>query len=133
MDAAASARAWRPPPLIEAPWLRWAVYGGALLYAVLAFGTLEVNWLRAAEGIERGARFLGAFFPPDFISQWREIEEGLRETDFGAWEGLTFAEVRERFGSDLSAWLASPEAAPTGGGESFTEVAERVASLRSMQ
>ncbi|MEV3946232.1 bifunctional RNase H/acid phosphatase [Streptomyces halstedii] len=58
------------------------------------------------------------------------IEEGLRETDFGAWEGLTFAEVRERFGSDLSAWLASPEAAPTGGGESFTEVAERVAATR---
>ncbi|MBV7668433.1 bifunctional RNase H/acid phosphatase [Streptomyces halstedii] len=58
------------------------------------------------------------------------IEEGLRETDFGAWEGLTFAEVRERFGSDLSAWLASPEVAPTGGGESFTEVAERVAATR---
>ncbi|MHC3462481.1 bifunctional RNase H/acid phosphatase [Streptomyces flavovirens] len=58
------------------------------------------------------------------------IEEGLRETDFGAWEGLTFAEVRERFGSDLSAWLASPDAAPTGGGESFAEVAERVAATR---
>ncbi|MER5632208.1 bifunctional RNase H/acid phosphatase [Streptomyces nitrosporeus] len=58
------------------------------------------------------------------------VEEGLRETDFGAWEGLTFGEVRERFGPDLSDWLASPEAAPTGGGESFAEVAERVSATR---
>ncbi|MDX2402430.1 bifunctional RNase H/acid phosphatase [Streptomyces microflavus] len=58
------------------------------------------------------------------------IEDGLRETDFGAWEGLTFGEVRERYGDDLTAWLADPETAPTGGGESFTEVADRVAAAR---
>lgn len=58
------------------------------------------------------------------------IDEGLRETDFGAWEGLTFGEVRERYADDLTAWLASPDTAPTGGGESFTEVAERVAAAR---
>ncbi|MGW0976569.1 bifunctional RNase H/acid phosphatase [Streptomyces griseus] len=58
------------------------------------------------------------------------IDEGLRETDFGAWEGLTFAEVRERYGDDLTAWLASPDTAPTGGGESFAEVTERVAAAR---
>ncbi|MFE4454110.1 bifunctional RNase H/acid phosphatase [Streptomyces sp. NPDC056796] len=58
------------------------------------------------------------------------VEEGLRETDFGVWEGLTFAEVRERHGADLTAWLASPDAAPTGGGESFAEVAERVSVTR---
>ncbi|MER5550847.1 bifunctional RNase H/acid phosphatase [Streptomyces sp. NPDC002793] len=58
------------------------------------------------------------------------VEEGLRETDFGSWEGLTFGEVRERHGSDLTAWLASPDAAPTGGGESFAEVAERVSGTR---
>ncbi|MFE9378461.1 bifunctional RNase H/acid phosphatase [Streptomyces sp. NPDC006855] len=58
------------------------------------------------------------------------IDEGLRETDFGAWEGLTFAEVRERYADDLTAWLASPDTAPTGGGESFSEVADRVAATR---
>lgn len=58
------------------------------------------------------------------------VEDGLRETDFGAWEGLTFAEVRERYGPDLTTWLASPDAAPTGGGESFAEVADRVATAR---
>ncbi|WP_369143945.1 bifunctional RNase H/acid phosphatase [Streptomyces sp. R44] len=58
------------------------------------------------------------------------IEQGLRETDFGAWEGLTFGEVRERYPADLDAWLASPKAAPTGGGESFATVARRVAATR---
>ncbi|MEO3750994.1 bifunctional RNase H/acid phosphatase [Streptomyces sp. B6B3] len=53
-----------------------------------------------------------------------------RETDFGAWEGLTFAEVRERHPDDLAAWLASAEVPPTGGGESFAEVARRVAVAR---
>ncbi|WP_432124348.1 bifunctional RNase H/acid phosphatase [Streptomyces sp. C10-9-1] len=59
-----------------------------------------------------------------------EVDEGLRETDFGAWEGLTFAEVRERHPQDLDAWLASAKAAPTGGGESFAAVARRVAAAR---
>ncbi len=79
-DPAAAARAWRPPPLIAAPWLRWAVYGGALLYAVLAAGSVEVNWARAAEGLHRGLRFLAGFFPPDFISKREDILEGLLES-----------------------------------------------------
>ncbi|MER6392122.1 bifunctional RNase H/acid phosphatase [Streptomyces sp. NPDC001523] len=58
------------------------------------------------------------------------IEEGLRETDFGAWEGLTFAEVRARFPDDLQAWLDSAKAAPTGGGESFATVTRRVSAAR---
>ncbi|MEU9223505.1 bifunctional RNase H/acid phosphatase [Streptomyces massasporeus] len=58
------------------------------------------------------------------------IDDGLRETDFGAWEGLTFAEVRERHPEDLNAWLASPDAEPTGGGESFAATATRLAATR---
>ncbi|MFE3097877.1 bifunctional RNase H/acid phosphatase [Streptomyces sp. NPDC059248] len=58
------------------------------------------------------------------------VEDGLRETDFGAWEGLTFAEVQQRYPDDLSAWLASAKAAPTGGGESFTTVSRRVSATR---
>ncbi|UUU21606.1 bifunctional RNase H/acid phosphatase [Streptomyces sp. DSM 40750] len=58
------------------------------------------------------------------------VEDGLRETDFGAWEGLSFGEVRERYPDDMNAWLASPDAEPTGGGESFEAVAHRVAATR---
>ncbi|MFD3734150.1 bifunctional RNase H/acid phosphatase [Streptomyces sp. NPDC058632] len=59
------------------------------------------------------------------------VDDGLRETDFGAWEGLTFAEVRERHPDDLNAWLSSPDAEPTGGGESFAATATRIAATRS--
>jgi probable phosphoglycerate mutase len=57
------------------------------------------------------------------------IDEGLREADFGVWEGLTFAEVGERYPDELKAWLKSAKAAPNGG-ESFTAVARRVALSR---
>src|ERR1700677_1890717 len=52
-------------------------------------------------------------------------DEGFRETDFGAWEGLTFAEVRQRWPADLRAWMADPEVSPPGG-ESLAEVSTRV-------
>ncbi|MFD7558427.1 bifunctional RNase H/acid phosphatase [Streptomyces sp. NPDC059835] len=58
------------------------------------------------------------------------VEDGLREVDFGAWEGLTFAEVQERFPDDLQAWLDSPKAAPTGGGESFMAATRRISATR---
>ncbi|MET8077507.1 bifunctional RNase H/acid phosphatase [Streptomyces sp. NPDC005303] len=58
------------------------------------------------------------------------IEDGLIETDFGAWEGLTFGEVRERYPDDLTTWLSDPEAEPTGGGESFAATATRIAATR---
>jgi len=56
-----------------------------------------------------------------------EADEGFRETDFGAWDGLTFAEVRERWPAELTAWLADPAVAPPGG-ESLTDVSARVDS-----
>lgn len=79
-DVVAAARTWRPPPLIASPPLRYAIYLGALLYAAFALGSLEVNWARAAEGIERAGRFLAGFFPPDFLSKRDDIIEGLLES-----------------------------------------------------
>jgi probable phosphoglycerate mutase len=53
-----------------------------------------------------------------------EFEDGLIETDFGTWEGLTFAEATERDPEVMARWLNSPEVAPPGG-ESFVTVGER--------
>ena len=58
------------------------------------------------------------------------VDEGLREADFGDWEGLTFAEVQQRWPDDLNKWLSDTEVAPTGGGESFATVAQRIAVTR---
>ncbi|MDO3686868.1 bifunctional RNase H/acid phosphatase [Micromonospora sp. C28ISP2-4] len=51
-------------------------------------------------------------------------DDDLIECDFGAWEGHTFAEVREGWAAELDAWLASTRVAPPKG-ESFVTVAER--------
>jgi len=56
-----------------------------------------------------------------------QVEDDLAETDFGKWEGLTFAEASERWPDELSAWLASGDAAPPGG-ESFAATASRVSA-----
>ncbi len=52
-------------------------------------------------------------------------EPGFAEMEFGHWDGLTFPEVGERHGDELTAWLGSLDAAPLGG-ESFRVVQERV-------
>ncbi|MEQ4719712.1 bifunctional RNase H/acid phosphatase [Nonomuraea sp. B19D2] len=54
-----------------------------------------------------------------------EVDEDLRELDFGAWEGHTFTEVQRHWPAELAAWLADPETAPPGG-ESFASTARRV-------
>ncbi|MCR9257835.1 MAG: phosphonate ABC transporter, permease protein PhnE [Alphaproteobacteria bacterium] len=71
---------WKKPPLIQNPRLRWALWFGAAIYLALALGTLEVNWERVAEGIPRGTRFIAAFFPPDFVTRWDSIVDGILES-----------------------------------------------------
>ena len=53
------------------------------------------------------------------------VADGVRETDFGKWEGCTFTEVQARWPAELEAWLGDPAVAPPDG-ESFVVVAERV-------
>ncbi len=53
------------------------------------------------------------------------VRHRLIETDFGAWEGLTFAEARERDPALHAAWLGSEDVSPPGG-ESFAEVGRRI-------
>ncbi|MCU0836471.1 MAG: phosphonate ABC transporter, permease protein PhnE [Chromatiaceae bacterium] len=76
----AAARTWSPPPLIRNPWLRWAIYLGALGYLALALSTVEVSWLRVYEGLERGRVFISAFSSPDFTSRADEIRQGMIES-----------------------------------------------------
>ena len=56
-------------------------------------------------------------------------DPALAETDFGKWDGLTLAEVRERFPADLDEWFGSIDVAPPGG-ESFAATAVRVRGAR---
>jgi len=71
---------WKKPPFVENRLLRWSLWFGLAIYLALAFGTLDVNWQRVAEGIPRGTKFISAFFPPDFISRWDSILDGILES-----------------------------------------------------
>ncbi len=58
------------------------------------------------------------------------VVDGLAEADFGEWDSLKFADVKERWPDELAAWLASFEVAPPGG-ESFAMVRRRVEAARA--
>src|SRR3546814_2849762 len=79
-SASAGRTLWRRPPLIRNPRLRWAIYGGALAYLLLAFVSIDVNWARSYEGLDRGLRFVEGFLVPDFTSRWGDIAQGMEES-----------------------------------------------------
>ncbi len=58
-----------------------------------------------------------------------DVSDGMVETDFGEWEGLTSAEVEQGWPGELARWLTTPDAAPPRG-ESFAEVTKRVRRAR---
>ncbi len=57
------------------------------------------------------------------------VDDDLIETDFGAWEGLTFVEAAERDPELHARWLSDTATEPPGG-ESFDAVLERVCRAR---
>jgi len=56
------------------------------------------------------------------------LDPGLRETYAGVWQGLTNAEIRQKYGEDYEAWKRG-EPVRRGGGELETEVADRAAPV----
>lgn len=80
MSAAYPTRWKRPPQLIRSSGWRMGLYLAALAYLVLGVGSVEVNWARVADGVERGGRFVSGFLTPDFTTRWRDISQGLVES-----------------------------------------------------
>lgn len=79
-NAHAPGRQWNRPPFIKRRWVRWSIWVGVAVYLALALGSTEVNWNRVIEGLPRAHRFVMAFFPPDFISRFDSILEGIVES-----------------------------------------------------
>jgi phosphonate transport system permease protein len=71
---------WRRPPMIRRPWLRWGLMAGFVLYLIAAIASVEVNWARVYEGLDRGAAFVMAFATPDFTSRASDIWSGMLES-----------------------------------------------------
>jgi broad specificity phosphatase PhoE len=53
----------------------------------------------------------------------------LREMDFGAWEGLTAAEVEERFPGEQAQWASPTDESAFPGGERLREFDQRIARV----
>ena len=71
---------WRKPHFITNPTLRWALGVGAVVYLIAAIASIEVDWGRVYEGLDRGWQFIKAFSQPDFVSRASDIWEGLWES-----------------------------------------------------
>jgi phosphonate transport system permease protein len=71
---------WRRPPLITSSTWRYGLYAGALVYLLLAVGSLNINWARITEGAARAGRLFSAFLHPNFISRWDDIALGMQES-----------------------------------------------------
>lgn len=80
MDNATPTTWKRPPVLLKNPFWRRIFYLGAVIYLALALQTVEVNWMRVYEGLERGWRFVQGFLVPDFTTRWADIRAGLIES-----------------------------------------------------
>ena len=71
---------WRRPPIIANTRLRWALGLGVGIYLAAAIGTLDINWIRVAEGWPRAERIFSGFMPPDFFARGDAILSGLLES-----------------------------------------------------
>ena len=80
MSDITAGKRWKKPPFIKDARWRYAIYLGALVYMVLAIGSVEVNWVRVYEGLDRGWRFVEAFLVPDFTTRWKDIQTGMLES-----------------------------------------------------
>ncbi len=71
---------WKKPPFVTSPVLRWVLIIGSVVYFIAAVSSIEVNWSRVYQGLDRGWRFISSFFNPDFTSRATDIREGLIES-----------------------------------------------------
>ena len=83
MSATAKAypRRWRrSATMIPDPRWRYGIYTVIVVYLVLAIGSVDVNWARVWDGLDRGWRFVQGFLQPDFTSRWKDISAGMIES-----------------------------------------------------
>jgi broad specificity phosphatase PhoE/ribonuclease HI len=108
------------PPLIEAGRAQ-ARMTGARLAARGGIDRIVASPLsRARETAQLLAKALGLEV---------ELDDDLQEVDFGAWEGLTYPVVAERWPRELALWHGDPSISPPDG-ESYEELRHRITAVQ---
>jgi broad specificity phosphatase PhoE/ribonuclease HI len=116
-----SGRGGADPGLVEAGWAQARAAGAAVAAGSSDVAAVVTSPLRRTrETAEAVAEVLGAPV---------EVEPDLAECAFGEWDGLTYAQVHERWPEELRRWLWSTDVAPPGG-ESLAQVERRVSRSR---
>ena len=78
--AAGYPTAWRRPPLIENPLLRYGLSALALVYLVWSLGfSIEIDVARVVQGLDRAGNMFARMVPPDF-SRWELLFRGVTES-----------------------------------------------------
>jgi len=74
-------RSWQRPHYLV-PDKRWrlALLVVFILYLFVGIGSLEVNWMRVYDGLDRGVRFLEGFLNPNFTRRASDIYAGIFES-----------------------------------------------------
>jgi len=70
---------WKPPAIIESPWLRYGLLGLGVVYVFWSIGSLEVDWERTTKGFPRAVDMVVRMFPPDF-SRGELLVKGVLES-----------------------------------------------------
>jgi len=103
---------------LDATGRRQAVHAARLLAALGPDLIVSSDLRRAVDTAEVLARL---------TDRTVETDPRLRETYAGEWQGLTGAEIAERYPGDYGAWRAGDPELQVGGGESRADVAARMA------
>lgn len=74
-------RTWERPHYLV-PDKRWRIvlWIAFALYLIVGVGSIEVNWQRVYQGMERGLRFMEGFLHPDFTTRAKDIYAGIFES-----------------------------------------------------
>lgn len=70
----------RPHYIVSSDFYRKLLWIGFFLYLIVGISSVEINWLRAYEGLERGWKFVEGFLQPDFSSRYKDIYTGILES-----------------------------------------------------
>jgi phosphonate transport system permease protein len=105
-------RAWHKPPFIANPLLRYGVLALLATYLIWAFGSLQFNWERIADGWPRAGRIFGGGFPPSFerfdllLTGFKEsFQIAVLATLFGVMLSIPFAVMAARNIAPLPVYL----------------------------
>ncbi len=92
-----------------------------LIQAALSGASLSAVYSSPLSRALRSAEILAAPFGLQPI-----VVSGLRERNFGVWEGMTLNEINERYPDEFQAWAANPLEHSPMGGESTLQVRDRI-------